>query len=773
MLKKPLELKLLPGRRDQDAEGGELRFPWAGERAELLQSLEQGQDVTLYYVEIVEFQAFDRLFGGHAGQRLLLAAEDELTRLRAELFASCQSIRQLSPEPGRFLLICSQYERGLDDLAQKAFRVRLRLKSRIRHESLRLGGAILGCRVGYAPVRLQSGVDGEKVLFNALFDAQRTALGEIEGSKVGLVAAFRRILEHRELRPMYQPVVDLAVEEVFGWEVFTRGPAGCFFESAEALFDFAEDVGRVFLLEKCAREMAIRNAGEIGPRQKLFLNTHPATLLDPEFSSGDTLRLLLERGFKPQNIVFEITERHAVRDFELFARTLEHFRTQGYLAALDDVGGDRSELSAIADIRPDFLKLDMSLVRDIETSPTKQALVETIVAFAEKTGAKVVAKGVETRAELITISSIGVHYAQGRYLAHPGPSREESLAEAPSLSGALFRVGERISSIPVGQLVEPTCMVPPDANVSRAKSILLQETEPINAVVVVRDDRPVGLVMSHHLDRKLSAQFGLSLYMHRTVSLIMDSTPLVVDAETPVEKVARLAMSRETHKLYDYIIITERGSLKGVASVQKILDTLAAAHIEMAKGANPLTGLPGNLLIEQNIERACHQGQPFSIVYADLDNFKAYNDAFGFKRGDEAIALIARLLLWARRRHGSAGDFVGHVGGDDFVMLTSPERAERVCQGVIRCFSRLVRRMYSPEDLARGYIEITDRRGQPACAPLLSVSLAIVDCRGQCDFNTLARHSAETKAYAKMQPGNAYVRDRRSPDGRVCGGQPV
>jgi GGDEF domain-containing protein len=269
--------------------------------------------------------------------------------------------------------------------------------------------------------------------------------------------------------------------------------------------------------------------------------------------------------------------------------------------------------------------------------------------------------------------------------------------------------------------------------------------------------------MSHHLNRHLSEEFGRSVYFKRPVTLIMDSWPLIVEASTPVELTARQALLRNKQNIFDYVIVTECGRFKGVVSVQKILDTLAEVQVEMAKGASPLTGLPGNLLIEQEIERRAAGSEPFAIVYADLDNFKVYNDIYGFVRGDDIILLLGRIMAWAIKRHGGKGDFLGHVGGDDFVALTSPCLAERICRSVVRVFGRLVVRHFTPEDLARGFVRGKDRRGQEMSFPLTSVSLGILECAPGTDLLAIAQSSSATKTFAKTIPGNSYVYDRRNP----------
>jgi len=400
----------------------------------------------------------------------------------------------------------------------------------------------------------------------------------------------------------------------------------------------------------------------------------------------------------------------------------------------------------------------------------KRALLETFVAFAEKIGSRIIAEGIETETELTTLLSIGVHYGQGYYLARPVFPKLEQL---PARNWVRHRrgqvsIGGSTCSIPIRELVQLDACVPPLALVSEVKTMRDRNNEPSQAVAVVQEKRPVGLIMSHHLDRALSMQYGMSLYYQRDVSKIMDPAPVVVEGGTPVEEVARLAMSREKRKIYDNIVVTENGEYYGLVSVQKMLDTLATVQVRMAKGANPLTGLPGNVAIEQRMEELLQREELFSLIYADLDNFKVYNDAYGFKSGDDVLLLQARVLSRAARRYGGPGAFVGHVGGDDFVLITTPDRAEAVCNSVTRLFGRCILAAYDARDRQRGYIDGKDRDGAPRRFPLVSISLAIVDCLGPCQLADIVRRAAEMKKFAKSKPGNVYVRDRRiRPDASV------
>jgi EAL domain-containing protein (putative c-di-GMP-specific phosphodiesterase class I) len=259
---------------------------------------------------------------------------------------------------------------------------------------------------------------------------------------------------------VYQPIVDLRLGEVLGWEALARGPRDHYFRSPQMLFDFAEEVGWVFRLERVCREQAFAGLGALAHRQKLFVNIHPQTLGDPNFRPGETRQILERYGLRPHNVVFEITERHPIKDFTLFHRTLDHYRSQGYLVAIDDVGTGYSGLHSLAKVRPDFIKVDMGLIRGIDANPVQRALLETLVTFADKIGCSIVAEGIETETELTSIVDMGVHFGQGYFLARPSrPKPHPSLAA--SFWGAHKRrtLSEWTCAMPVRDLVEPAIRV--------------------------------------------------------------------------------------------------------------------------------------------------------------------------------------------------------------------------------------------------------------------------------------------------------------------------
>jgi PleD family two-component response regulator len=178
--------------------------------------------------------------------------------------------------------------------------------------------------------------------------------------------------------------------------------------------------------------------------------------------------------------------------------------------------------------------------------------------------------------------------------------------------------------------------------------------------------------------------------------------------------------------------------------------------------ANPLTGLPGNLSINEEIERRLESGEPFALLQVDIDFFKAYNDKYGYARGDEAIQSLSRILVKAARNHGE-GHFVGHIGGDDFVLLAVPEHAEAIGNEIIEAFGRAVPSLYDPEDRQRGYVEVKNRRHEPERFPLMSVTIALVSTdRAQVShLAQLTDIAQELKAHGKGIPGSVLVGERR------------
>ncbi|MDR7867415.1 MAG: GGDEF domain-containing protein [Sporomusaceae bacterium] len=316
--------------------------------------------------------------------------------------------------------------------------------------------------------------------------------------------------------------------------------------------------------------------------------------------------------------------------------------------------------------------------------------------------------------------------------------------------------------VTIGGIARQSLAVDGQKTVAETKDLFPEGT--LQGIVVVEDQKPVGLVMKNELYYRLGSQYGVPLYYRRPIRLLMDKEPLIVDAGMPLEAVSHQAMARQESKLYDLIIVTKGGRYWGTVSIIDLLRQLTDSQIRSAANANPLTGLPGNLVIEEHLKRLVAQHEPFAVLYVDLDNFKAFNDRYGFEQGDRALRLTSTVLNQAIAAcSDSHADFLGHIGGDDFIILSRPEKTDALCQAIIVRFDREFRALYSPEDLARGFITVPNRKGQDENFPLTTVSIAVVDNteRRFINYLELGEIAAQLKRRAKAIEGSVYLIDRR------------
>jgi len=304
-------------------------------------------------------------------------------------------------------------------------------------------------------------------------------------------------------------------------------------------------------------------------------------------------------------------------------------------------------------------------------------------------------------------------------------------------------------------------------------------------VLVIDDDEVSLRLLKVNLERSgyvvlpaRTAQEGVEAARYHSPDLVL-SDALLPDSNG-LQVCNRLVEDSRTRHIPVIIMSSQSGGKDVTATLEagaddylvKPLDfqeviARVRAHIRRAQlkpALNPLTGLPGNLIIEQEIRRLTSPGHGlFAVLYTDLNHFKAYNDVYGFPAGDDAIRLVARVLTAVVSEIGNPADFVGHVGGDDFVVITSPDRCDAVAQRIIADFDRQVPDLYTPADRRRGYLTTKDRQGMIKKFPLLSLSIAIVHNQHHLVTShwEIGELGAELKQYAKARGGSAYVKDQR------------
>ncbi|BDU76950.1 GGDEF domain-containing protein [Mesoterricola sediminis] len=579
-----------------------------------------------------------------------------------------------------------------------------------------------------------------------------------------LGAALRGILGEDRLKPAFQPIVDLATGEIHAFEGLIRGPSDSLLQSPASLFKVAGLTGQLFDLERaCCRTLATAFAASGAP-WKLFLNLSPGSLTASVQRALVPLRRLEELGLDPGRIVIELTEALPVQDLGDLARAIGVFRQMGFAIALDDLGEGFSSLRLWSELRPEYVKVDMHFIQGVSRDPVKHQFLRSLCDIAAKTGARVVGEGVEFEADFAVIQELGLPFGQGYLFGRPEPE------PVPRTPAHLFRRRGRVqdgsawlrdAGGTAARLTLDIAPVDPGTPNLAIERRFLEDRE-LQSIPVVRDGVPVGLINRHVFMDLLFRPFSREIHGKRPVESLMDRNILVLDHRTSLHDLSRLIVESDRRHILHGFILTRDGVYAGMGSGHDLMREITQMQIRSARYANPLTGLPGNVPINEHLDDLLRQGLPFTAAYCDLDHFKPYNDVYGYREGDEVIHWTGELLSSACRPDL---DFVGHVGGDDFILVfRSPDWRER-CEGLLAAFEAGRTRFFGAADLARGGYLGEDRRHQPVLHPLVSLSIGAVEVRPGA-FHThheVAAAAAVAKKEAKRLEGSSLFVERRAP----------
>ncbi len=583
----------------------------------------------------------------------------------------------------------------------------------------------------------------------ALFHVhQRTAMTVTEQ-----LSELEQILAHGDLHSLFQPIVSLSERRILGYEALTRGPSNSPLHAPVALFSVARKVGRLSELEQASRKSALQRFRDQQLSGKLFLNVSPESLLESSHQPGRTLQLLQEYGIAPERVVIELTEQAPIDDFSLLDTALHHYRAMGFSIALDDLGAGYSSLRLWSELRPDYVKIDRHFIDGIHQDAVKREFVGSILKMAHASRAHVIAEGIELPEELAVLSDMGVDLLQGYLLGRPQehPPREASslLPKNASQGNELSEDSGDLSAL----LIEQTAVDhrTPIAGVLEA----FRAQANLNSLAVLDEQsQPIGIVHRHSLSDALLKPFATDLFARKPISRLMSNDFLAVDINQSLQQVSRLLTSRARQRIEEDFIITRQGSYRGLGRVIDVLKLITEAKIQQARHANPLTLLPGNVPIQQCLTRLLEQGREAAVCYVDIDSFKPFNDIYGYARGDEVLLCLAQCL---NERVDQQRDFVGHIGGDDFMLvLASTDWRNRV-QLLLEDFQSQCRRFYKEEHLMAGCFVAYNRQGRREEFPLLSLSIGVVrltsGVSAGLDASQLAGLASEAKRRAKAVPG--------------------
>ena len=450
------------------------------------------------------------------------------------------------------------------------------------------------------------------------------------------------------LRFAFQPVVNLTTGGVAGLEILARPETGDIL--AEARRDPELD-GRLAVL-------AIRAAARKETLLPLHVNVFAGTLADLGGLTPlhDAVR---EAGRLPWEVTVDVGPPYTHVPQQALLEAVGGLRAQGFRISADGVGDGDVPLRLLTDLAPDLVKLDASLL-------TRPAAVRAMRTLCEQLGALLSVEGVETELQCAAAVSAGAQLAQGALFAPPARLPAADVYVPPRSPGdaAVPRPGPSVR-----EFVRPAALLPATASAGQVRALLTGSPEVSGVLLVDAYGVPVRSVHRSRFLLSMSGRYGHALYADRPAAKLGDP-PRVVGAEaTAWEVLDVVAVGSRDRTSDDVAVVDRQGRCVGVVRLADLVRALAESRVEEAAGLNPLTRLPGSDAITAEVDRCIADGRTFALSWLDVDHFKQVNDGAGFAAGDELIRSVGRTLQGA----ASGGTRVGHIGGDDFLVLADPE----------------------------------------------------------------------------------------------------
>jgi EAL domain-containing protein (putative c-di-GMP-specific phosphodiesterase class I)/GGDEF domain-containing protein len=566
-------------------------------------------------------------------------------------------------------------------------------------------------------------------------------------------------LQNKSLYPVFQPIVKLDDGSVYAHEALIRGPQGTALHTPDALLRAADEEGLGYAFETACVRATLRSWGRMQTAGRLFVNVSAEALITAYEGRGKQglLEWIQDFHVTPRMLVLEITEHERVDNMDRLAEVVQEVRAAGLALALDDFGDGRSSLRLWSQIKPEVVKIDKYFTRNISAHGDKLKTIQALQHIATIFGTALVAEGIETAEDLRVLRDVGIEYGQGYFLGRPDavplqwlPAlpkqvlQERQVAVFPEL-GRLSQ-GGHLRSL---SLVRAPTVSPETHNDTLARIFLDNST--LHAVAVVEGERPVGIINRAHFMNEYSKLYYREVWGRKPCVVHANMEPRLIEREHSVDELVGILTSQDQRYLSDGFIATDNGRYVGIGTGDQLVRSVTETRIEAARHANPLTFLPGNIPITQHIERLLKKQACFVACYADLNHFKPYNDYYGYWRGDEMIRLLARIAM---EQCDAQRDFLGHVGGDDFILLFQSEDWRARCERLVAEFGERARALFDENARQAGGIEAEDRHGVRRFFPCttLSIGAVVVDGHQFTRAEDVANLAAMAKHDAKLSP---------------------
>lgn len=580
---------------------------------------------------------------------------------------------------------------------------------------------------------------------------------------------------------VFQPIVNIGAGLCYGYEALLRNHESAGFASINALFDTAHSHGDIVKVNLVTLEKAVAKYMESGcaAHSKLFLNIDNRVIAEFRVFLAGIESILDRHNLAPSNVCLEISEKHEFFPFEGAKEVFADMRKIGFKIAIDDFGSGFSGLQLLYNADPDYIKIDRFFISDVHMNAKKQKYLSSIISLSHLLGHTVITEGVETKEEFYACKEMGSDLVQGYLIQRPSDiimdqRRHYEVVERLNRHDKRSNVSDKRIIFSMMEEIPPITIMDREGLLPHVNQILnaFRNNRDLSIIPVVNvENEPMGIVREKSIKKFVYSVYGMSLLQRKDNSVFSDlvtSCP-ISELSSSAEKILELFTM---DKSAEGVLMTNGGKYIGVLEAKSLLRVLHEKSIQMARDQNPLTKLPGNCQINEFIARAIGAVDAgYVLAYFDFDNFKPFNDKYGFGKGDEAILLFAALL----REMSHADVFIGHIGGDDF-FAGFPEgygagiNAIDTVKAILRRFSLNAKDLYTAEDSAKGYIEVIDRNERLSSFPLLTVSAAVVlmpagkrSCGAEnlghilANIKKQAKNSAEKIAFASLCESGQWI----------------
>ncbi|MFM2485296.1 bifunctional diguanylate cyclase/phosphodiesterase [Celerinatantimonas yamalensis] len=555
-----------------------------------------------------------------------------------------------------------------------------------------------------------------------------------------------QLIHSKNITIFFQPIWDHLHHQVLGYEALARGPSDSPYFYPQTLFAKAQEHDQLYQLEWFCAELAIEQALAQNFTEKIFINLSPSALMRDINISEQKLTCWNNR----HPLVVELTEDQPFDLTDQHVQFLTHLRKHNIDVALDDFGSGYSSLKLLLQIEPDYIKLDGFFADTLLSNPNTMTLIEQIITIAEHLNTIIIAEKIESQEQVELLTNLNICYLQGFFIQKPA-STLQSLSHMQKMTWPSndepYTAASLLHNIP---------SISPDLSSHQLLYQMRHDKQLGYMAVTDAHKKVLGIVRREELLERHSGPFGHSLNQHTTVADIMDCAPIIVENHLPLSEVGRKLSHANANDLDGAFIITQYGIYQGLGYALELVRRLSNYRLQLARYANPLTMLPGNVPLHRTLQSLIALGKPFEVAYFDLNNFKPFNDCCGYERGDQMIRLVAQLLTNYLRPYAR---FIGHLGGDDFIVIfTEADVWQSAVRQVQHIFAERSRALYRQEDIVRGGIEGLSRSGQHTFFPLTQLACGITRWHAGLEpsLDKLSEIASYAKKQAKVAPDHYY-----------------